>query len=137
MNWKENFKKINSFDFWVIHISFACIIGLQVYFYRESTCIMDNAYYLFDMINREAFTIPHNRFIAVFAEFLPWLAIKLHLPLKWVLIGFSVNFLATTYLIFLWIWIEMEKNWIENPKNEFKNGLSITILSGKLDCNPN
>jgi hypothetical protein len=104
MNWKENFKKINSFDFWLIHIAFALIIGLQAYFYKESTCIMDNAYYLFDMINREAFTIPHNRFIAVFAEFLPWLAIKLHLPLKWVLIGFSVNFLATTYLIFLWIW---------------------------------
>jgi hypothetical protein len=65
---------------------------------------MDNAYYLFDMINREAFTIPHNRFIAVFAEFLPWLAIKMHLPLKWILIGFSTNFLITTYIIFLIVW---------------------------------
>ena len=104
MNWKENFKKINSIDFWIIHIAFALIIGLQAYFYRESTCIMDNAYYLFDMINREAFTIPHNRYIAVFAEYLPWLAIQLHLPLKWVLIGFSINFLVTTYLIFLIVW---------------------------------
>ena len=104
MNWKENFKKINSIDFWLIHIAFSLIIGLQAYFYRESTCIMDNAYYLFDMINRETFTIPHNRYIAVFAEYLPWLAIQLHLPLEWVLIGFSINFLVTTYLIFLIVW---------------------------------
>lgn len=104
MKWQETFKKINSFDFWLIHIAFALIIGLQAYFYKESSCIMDNAYYLFDMINSESFTIPHNRFIAVFAEFLPWIAIKLHLPLKSIFIGFSTNFLITTYLIFLIIW---------------------------------
>ncbi len=37
-----------------------------------------------------------------------------------------------------WIWIEIEKNWIDNPNpnSNFDFGLSIKIQCTELDCNP-
>lgn len=56
--------------------------------------MLDNALFLFEMANNDNFSIQRNRFIAALPELLPFLAIKLSIPMKGLLIAWSVGFMA-------------------------------------------
>jgi hypothetical protein len=62
----------------------------------------DAAGYLFTMIHKSGFNIVHHRPSSVFVEWLPYIMIKLQMPLKYILLGFSISefaYFATWYII--------------------------------------
>lgn len=75
-------------------VVYAILVAMAVLFYKERTILLDNSFFLFEMIKDETFSIQRNRFIAALPELLPLLAIKLSLPLKAVMITYSAGFMV-------------------------------------------
>jgi hypothetical protein len=77
------------------------LLCLSIAFYKERLLFLDHAYYLFQMIAREGFAIFHYRFISVFNEVLPFLAIKLSMPLQEVMLAYSMNIILFHLLCYI------------------------------------
>ncbi len=73
------------------YIFFVTYLLLTLVFYRERVYYTDTAFYLFNIVQKESFFVAHERYIAVFFEILPVLFVKLHFPLKWIAMSFSLN----------------------------------------------
>jgi hypothetical protein len=82
------------------HFFFLVLFVLSVLYCRERL-FADGAYYLVQLINDHSFAIEHGRFIAVATQVWPWLAVKLGLPLKAVVLAYSAGDILYYYLIFL------------------------------------
>ena len=78
---------------------FAILILLSVLFYRERL-IADSGYYLMRIINSRMPWSEHGRFILIFSQLLPWFGIILHLPMKAILLLYSLNHVLFHFLIF-------------------------------------
>lgn len=91
-------KKINWFLVFQTSI-FAVLIVLSVIFYRERL-LADSGYYLMRVINSRMPWIEHGRFILFFSQVLPWIGVTLQLPLKAVLLLYSLNHVLFHLLIF-------------------------------------
>jgi hypothetical protein len=72
-----------------------------IYYYKERCLYIDSAFQLFKIISNENFNIEAFRFGVVFTQILPLIAIKAGLPLKAILLIFSLSFLLVDYLVFL------------------------------------
>jgi len=89
------------------HIIFIALIIFSIVFVYERVFYMDSAYQLFEMIKQGGFHQNVRRYSMYFAELLPLLAIKLNLPLKTVILSYSLSFtligygfwLLTTYVL--------------------------------------
>ncbi|WP_276132601.1 hypothetical protein [Polluticoccus soli] len=77
------------------------LLWLSVSFYKERLLFLDHAYYLFEIITTEGFAIFHYRFIAAAIELFPYLAVKASLPLKQVMLAYSVNIVIFHLLCYL------------------------------------
>lgn len=73
------------------YIFFVTYLLLSLVFYKERVYYTDTAFYLFNIVQKESFFVAHERYFAVFFEILPVLLVKLHFPLKWVAMSFSLN----------------------------------------------
>lgn len=62
---------------------------------------VDSGYYLMRIINHQGFWIEHHRMILVFPEWLPLLGIYLKLPLKIVILLYSIGHVFFFYIAFL------------------------------------
>lgn len=82
------------------HLLFAVLAILAVVFFEERLCA-DSSYYLMRVINHESFWVEHNRFVLVFSQWLPLLAVKLGFGLKTVLWLYSIGHVLFFYFIFL------------------------------------
>ena len=82
------------------HLFFGIFLVFSVLFYLERTVFLDGAYYLFDIIQSGTPNIS-GRYSALLTQILPWLAILLGLPLKVVLLLYSISFTLVFYLIYL------------------------------------
>ncbi len=82
------------------HLFFLFSFILSVLYYKERIIHIDSAHYMFSMIQSESFYIG-GRFGDIFSQILPWLAIKAGLPLRIILISYSVSFILIFYLIYL------------------------------------
>jgi hypothetical protein len=79
---------------------------LSLVFYKERIIILDDAYYLFNIVKDARFSIEHFRYIAVVTEIFPLLAVKLSLPLPVVAMAYSAGFIiyySVCYLICGWL----------------------------------
>lgn len=83
------------------HIAFAVFAFLAVWFAEERVLLIDSAYQLFHDINHESMLINDNRFSMVLSQLLPWLLIKLHVPLRWLIVAYSASFVMLAYGCFL------------------------------------
>lgn len=83
------------------HIAFALFAFLAVWFAEERVLLIDSAYQLFHDINHESILINDNRFSMVLSQLLPWLLIKLHVPLRWLIVAYSASFVLLAYACFL------------------------------------
>ena len=81
---------------WIV---FALLILLSVLFYRERL-IADSGYYLMRMVNAGMPWSEHGRFILIFSQLLPWLGASLNLPMKAILLLYSLNHVLFHFLIF-------------------------------------
>ena len=78
---------------------FALLILLSVLFYRERL-LADSGYYLMRMVNSRMPWSEHGRFILIFSQLLPWLGVSLHLPMKAILLMYSLNHVLFHLLVF-------------------------------------
>ena len=70
-------------------------------FYFRERIFADGAYYLVQLVNRGTFAIEHGRFISMLSQVWPLLAVKLGLPLRAVLMAYSLGDVLYYYLVFL------------------------------------
>ena len=79
------------------HLCMAALLLLAVYFAEERVLLIDSAYQLFHDINHESILINDRRYSMVLSQLLPWLLIKLHVPLRWVIVAYSAGFVMMAY----------------------------------------
>lgn len=89
-----------NFWFYTIQwICFAILLVLSFIFYRERL-LADSGYYLMRMINSGSPWIEHQRYVLLLSQLLAWAGVMLHMPLKFILILYSLNHVLFPVLIF-------------------------------------
>jgi hypothetical protein len=90
-------KSIN--NHWGLLLFVGYFIASSVYC-LERTLFLDNAFQTFLMISDGRIEINANRWPAIIVRFLPFVFIKLHLPLKAVLWAFSISYVLFHFILF-------------------------------------
>lgn len=83
------------------HLTLLTLLALAAWFAEERVLLMDSAYQLFHDINHESMLINDNRFSMVLSQLLPWVLIKLHVPLRWLIVAYSLSFMLICYGCYL------------------------------------
>lgn len=83
------------------HMCMLALLALAVWFAEERALLIDSAYQLFYDINHESILINDHRLTMVLSQMLPWLLIKLHAPLRWVIVCYSAVFIVMAYGCYL------------------------------------
>lgn len=74
------------------YIAYVFLFILSILFYKERIIFSDAAFYIFRMVAKGELVVPHARYIASITEIFPLLAVKLGLPLKTVILSYSIAF---------------------------------------------
>jgi len=82
-------------------IGFSLLVIFSIIFYKERILFADPAFQLSYMIRDNIFAIQVNRFVAVLSKIFPYLAMKLSLPLNYVVLIYSVSFPIYNLIFFL------------------------------------
>jgi len=82
-------------------LAFLILFFLAIFYYLERTIYVDPGYAAFNLLYYKDFVYEASRYAAQIPQFLPLLAIWMHLPLRVVLCLYSVSFILLYYLIFL------------------------------------
>lgn len=109
-------KKLYNIGIW----AYPVLIVLAFIFYKERIVLLDNAFFLFDILRTDTFIIHHDRYIAILTELFPVIAANMSLPLKWVVMSYSFGFIIW-YFVFYVICGYVLKN--------YKLGLVLLLLS--------
>lgn len=84
------------------HLCMLALLVLSMWFAEERVLLIDSAYQLFYDINHESILINDNRFSMVLSQLIPWLLIKLHVPLRYLIIVYSVGFILIAWCCY-WV----------------------------------
>lgn len=77
----------------LIYITSAILLVLAAVFYKERTTFSDTAAYVSHIMARDKFEIGVvSRYVSIIPEFLPYCAFKIGLPLKYILLLYSLSF---------------------------------------------
>ncbi|MCB9235811.1 MAG: hypothetical protein H6581_29455 [Bacteroidia bacterium] len=95
--------RISWLDQVIGHSFFAVLLVFSVVFFRERIGFYDTSNYLYNILSTGEFNTPHHRFSAFFTQLIPFFLIKQGASLKWVMIGYSVNFILVSYACFLFV----------------------------------
>jgi hypothetical protein len=86
---------------------YIALLVLTALYYKERAFFLDNAYVIFNLLKGGHPGIYHFRFIQLFTESLPWLAMSMHAPLNAILLVYALSFwlfqLACYLLCGLWL----------------------------------
>jgi hypothetical protein len=91
------------------YIVWFIFIVLSIHFYQERAAFMDAAFQLVDLINTGQFSIHHYRLTNPLTQIFAWIGIKSGMPLKYIMIGYSVNFIVFHLIIY-----HLIVNWCKN-----------------------
>lgn len=83
------------------HVCMLLLLVLATVYANVRVLLTDSAYQLFYDINNPGVLINDSRYSMVLSQILPWLAIHLHLPLKLVVVSYSVSFILVGYACWL------------------------------------
>ena len=83
------------------HIAVLVLTVLAAWFAEERVLLVDSAYQLFYDINHESILINDHRFSMVLSQLLPWVLIKLQVPLRWIIVAYSLSFILIAYSCYL------------------------------------
>ncbi len=98
---------------------YAVLFILSLVFYKERIILLDDAFYLFDILKRDNFTIQHFRFISVVTEIFPLLASRLSFSLDGVIMAYSAGFII--YYLICYLLCGLMK--------EYRLGLAILLVN--------
>ena len=83
------------------NITFLALAIMAIVFWQERTIMLDAAFQSFEVINKGKLAIQAQRFGPAFVQMFPLLTAKMGLPLKWILMSYSLSFVIFHYLLFL------------------------------------
>jgi hypothetical protein len=83
------------------HLFFLILLVLAGIFYKERILYADSAFYIFKIINFSKFNVEAGRVGALLTQVLPLSAVKLGLPLKSVILSYSLSFPLIYFLVYL------------------------------------
>jgi hypothetical protein len=86
--------------FWLGVFSYAILALLAIVFYKERTVFCDVAFRFYTMIKTDSYAIQANRFGSYFTQSFLYLSQTIGLPLKYVMINYSVGFIIYKALAF-------------------------------------
>lgn len=86
------------------------LMFLSLMYCRERTIFSDAAFYLFSMAEQSSPAIFHNRYMAIFSQLLPLLALKFSLPLSVVAKAYSISFVLLQLLVFFLIFFKEKES---------------------------
>lgn len=98
-------------------IGYLALGTLAAYFYQERTIFLDSSFILFSIASTGEFAVQANRFGSALTQFFPWLGVNLHLPIRAVMILYSVGIVLYYFLCFYAAF-----KWLKNSK------LALSIL---------
>lgn len=120
------------------------LLIFAVLFANERIIFSDTAGYLMEMVNKEGFVVPTNRFVSIFSQLLPLAGIKLELSLATVVVLYSLNFILIPIgcAVLCSIWLKqwkvavsilllytlMSTHVFYYPVSEFQIGLCLLFL---------
>ena len=84
---------------------------LSIVFYKERAAFMDGAFQLVNLINTGEFSTHHFRITNPLTQILAWLAVKFNMPLNYVMMGYSLNFVLFHIVIY-----HLIVNWCGNDR---------------------
>ncbi len=90
--------------------TYAVLLIFAAVFFKERTVFLDAAFHLFQIVKNGDFAIQVSRFGAVMTQIFPWLSVKLHLPLKWVMLNYSIGVVLYYFIVFL-LCLRVFKSW--------------------------
>ena len=70
----------------------AILLTGAIVFFKERVLFADAAYILFNILNYHSFAIQEHRYGSFITQVVPFLGQKLHLPVKFLIIGYGVSF---------------------------------------------
>lgn len=82
---------------------------LAIVFFKERAAFMDGAFQLVNLINTGEFSVHHYRLTNPLTQILAWLGVRFGLPLDYVMIGYSFNFILFHLFIY-----HLIVNWCKN-----------------------
>jgi hypothetical protein len=104
-------RQVNTPLFFTItgHLFFLVLFIYSIVYAVERSTYVDSAWQMFQRINDEGFCFPSERYGVFFSELPLLLAVKLHLPLKYLIYIFSSSYILLYYFIW-WICVYRLKN---------------------------
>lgn len=90
----------------VPHLAWAILFALSVYLYKERI-FADSGFYVSQFINNRFFWIECQRIVLAFSQVLPLAGVWAGIPLKYVLLLYSVSHVAFFYALFLFVYYGM------------------------------
>lgn len=85
---------------WIGSILFTALGIASLLLYKERVLYLDSAYYAFNMINEGHPAAEHNRYAMYIYQFIPWLMLKLQVPIPAILKVFSLCHILVHALVF-------------------------------------
>ncbi len=83
------------------HLSLLVTTILAIVFYKERVIWVDSGQQVFEMINEDWYKVYVGRYSMVINQTIPLIAIKLGMPLKHILLAYSLSFVFIYYLCFI------------------------------------
>lgn len=105
-----NNKKISVLYQVVGFLFFGALTFMSLYFYKERELMMDETYYSFRMLRSGWFVADLGRYSLIINMILPWLALKIGLSLKAILMCASAWVVLFDYGVFLFITLKLKNN---------------------------
>lgn len=90
----------------VPHLAWFVLFALSVYLYKERI-FADSGFYVSQFINNKFFWIECQRIVLAFSQILPLAGVWAGIPLKYVLLLYSVSHVAFFYSLFLFVYYGM------------------------------
>lgn len=87
----HNFHSLKKASY-VSWVAMAVLLLLAFVCYKERALFLDSSYVLFRVVNEGQFAIQENRYGSFITQIVPLIGAKLHLPMKTILISYTVSF---------------------------------------------
>lgn len=87
----DKFKTLKRASY-VAFAAMAVLLLLAFIYYKERALFIDSSYVLFNIVNKGELMIQENRFGSFITQIIPLMCAKLHLPMRFILITYTISF---------------------------------------------
>jgi hypothetical protein len=114
--------------------TFTLKLIFSLFFYKERL-MLDGAYMVFEMCNTGSFPLAQNRYIIWLLDFLPVAAVNLGLPLKAVIVSWSLNyflFYLCCFLVVTFLFKDATAGWVVITLHSFTTASDYFNMANEM-----